>query len=243
MIKADWPAPTWINAITTTKFEGNFGHCKDGDVQAIALRRNTLCRDLGLSAQPIFLDQVHGAQVIETIVGSDINAKPYRPAPIADGIWTERPGLPCAVLTADCLPLVLCDEAGTIISTLHCGWRSLQQDIIQVAVNTMRPKAKGALMAWMGPAIGPQVFEVGQDVYQAFVSEDVTLAQAFELGQRPGKWLANIYQIARLKCRQAGVTAVYGGSYCTYSQPDTFYSYRKDPNAGRMLTLAWMTPH
>jgi YfiH family protein len=143
----------------------------------------------------------------------------------------------CAVLTADCLPLLLCDEAGTRVAAVHAGWRGLLEGVIEQAVSAMA--AQGKQLAWLGPAIGPGAFEVGEEVRQAFVAEDSAAAHAFAPSPN-GRWLANIYVLARLRLQRVGVEAVYGGEYCTYSDPERFYSYRRDGQTGRMASLIWI---
>lgn len=253
MIIPRWPAPTWIRALTTTRQQGNLGYCEGSDWQEVAQRRRNLFNQIGITEHPLWVDQIHGNQVIEVTPVTVRATDPVLPSIPADGVWTAAPGIPCAILTADCLPVILCDEAGTVVSALHCGWRSLHGGIIHQAVQALRPKAQGKLLAWMGPAIGPQCFEVGAEVRDHFSNIDPQFSQAFKPHTSPGKFLADIYHIARIQLWSEGITGIYGGEYCTYTQSDLFYSYRKECHAGHwvtlkgkvpsnMTTLIWMTP-
>lgn len=243
MIIPQWPVPTWIRGFTTTRQEGNFDRRYGTHEREVINRRNHLMHQLGLDEHPLWLDQVHGNAVLEVTPDTLREKEPVSSLIQADGVWTTTPGIPCAILTADCLPLLLCDEAGTVVSALHCGWRSLQSGIIHKAIEAMRPKIQERLLAWMGPAIGPAVFEVGAEVRDQFMQLDVRFAQAFKPQPTPGKFLADIYQIAKFQLALEGVTGVYGGEYCTYTQADQFYSYRREGNAGRLATCIWMEPH
>lgn len=254
MIRPNWPVPTWVRALTTTRQEGNLGYCLGSDYREVADRRQALMHQMGLTEHPLWLDQIHGNAVVEITADTPRVNIPAKPTLPADGAWTTAVGIPCAILTADCLPVLLCDEAGTVVSALHGGWRSLHGGIIHRAMADIRPKAQGRILAWLGPAIGPTVFEVGAEVRAQFMQIDVRFAQAFKRHTTPGKFLADIYQIARLQLWAEGVTDIYGGEHCTYTQSDQFYSYRKECHTGHwatlqgkvpynMTTLIWMQPH
>ena len=145
----------------------------------------------------------------------------------------------CAVLTADCLPVLLCDRQGTRVAAAHAGWRGLCTGVLEATVDAMGV-APDRLLAWLGPAIGPGAFEVGEEVRGAFVTRDAAAAAAF-VSCGPGRWLADLYALARMRLRSVGVTAVYGGGLCTFSDSDRFYSYRRDGETGRMASLIWLS--
>lgn len=237
-ITPDWPAPKRVRAVTTTRAGGvsrppydslNLGDHVGDDPAAVATNRRRLQQALGLPAQPGWLKQVHG--------NCPVDAATHPAGGEADAVYTRRAGLVCAVMTADCLPLLLCDRQGSVVAAVHAGWRGLLNGVIERSVGRMG--APQALLAWMGPAIGPQAFEVGDEVRRAFVAADAASAAAFRPSDS-GRWLADIYALARGRLARCGVTAVSGGEYCTYSQPERFYSYRRDGRTGRMASLIWL---
>jgi YfiH family protein len=152
---------------------------------------------------------------------------------------TTHPGAVCVVMTADCLPILLCDDQGTVVGAAHAGWRGLCDGVIEASVSAMQVPAP-RLMAWLGPAIGPGEFEVGDEVRAAFITKQPQAAAAFIAGEN-GKWLANLYQLARLRLHALGINRVYGGELCTYSDPERYYSYRRDGVTGRMGTFIWLS--
>jgi YfiH family protein len=157
----------------------------------------------------------------------------------ADAVVTTRAGEVCVIMTADCLPVLLCDRSGSVVAAAHCGWRSLAAGVLENTVKTMETKAS-ELMAWLGPAIGPEAYEVGDEVMQAFVDIDVHATAAFR--HKPnGKWLCDLYALARLRLEALGIKAVYGGGFCTLTDKDRFFSYRRDEKCGRMGTFIWLT--
>ncbi len=160
--------------------------------------------------------------------------------PEADASFAGQPGVVCAVLTADCLPLLLCDRQGTRAGAAHVGWRGLAAGIVEAAVDAM-DRVGTELMAWLGPAIGPNAFEVGDEVRQTFLVHDRRAAGAFRRAAS-GRWLADIYELARQRLAARGVAAVYGGGECTMSDAARFYSYRRDGTTGRMASLIWLAP-
>lgn len=234
----DWPAPPAVRACTTTRGGGvsqppyaSFNLADHvGDRRAAVLtNRKRLSRMLQLPAEPLWLQQVHGRTVVD--------AARVDSGAAADGSFSRHAEVVCAVLTADCLPVLLCDKVGQAIAALHCGWRSLSADIIAGGVEAMGA-APGELMAWLGPAIGPDAFEVGRDVRDAFVAVDANHAEAFRsCGDR---WKADLYHIARQQLARLAVNEVYGGGRCTYTESDQFYSFRRDGQTGRMATLIWI---
>lgn len=242
----DWPAPENIGAAITTREGG----CSDGpfdsnnlalhvdDCEAdVAGNRQLLIKNLGLAEQPKWLEQVHGTEVIYAP-----QATPTL-VPIADASFTDKVGQACAVLTADCLPVLLCNQQGTQVAAAHAGWRGLCNGILRNAVATFHRTDR--LMAYLGPAIGPGAFEVGAEVLQAFIeqSQDSQQVEAIKAAFVPtgdGKYLADLYGLARADLASCGVAAVYGGDYCTFSDPTRFYSYRREPKTGRMASLIWL---
>ncbi len=156
----------------------------------------------------------------------------------ADASYTDRAAAVCAVLTADCLPILLSDEGGRWVAALHAGWRGLAAGVIESALSAWGARAEQTL-AWLGPAIGPQAFEVGEEVRAAFVADDGECSEAF-VATRPGHWNADLYQLARRRLAACGVSRVWGGGWCTFSDPERFFSYRRDGVTGRMASLIWL---
>lgn len=238
-ILPDWPAPANVRAAVTTRAGGasrtpydsfNLAAHVGDDPQAVAANRARLRELLKLPAEPVWLKQVHGVKVV--------NVASAENEPEADGGYTTKAGVVCAVLTADCLPVLLCDRAGTRVAALHAGWRGLAGGVIEAGVQALNVPGS-ELLAWLGPAIGPEAFEVGEDVRTAFVQQDNAAQVAFR-PQANGKYLANIYMLARQRLAALGVTAVYGGGYCTVRERERFYSYRRDGATGRMASLIWL---
>jgi hypothetical protein len=237
MIQPDWPAPARVKCLMTTREGGvsqapwtslNLGDHVGDDLLQVAANRARLRRQL--PAGPGWLRQVHSARVVE--LGRE-------PNPEADASFTRESGQVCAVLTADCLPVLLCDRAGSVVAAAHAGWRGLAGGVLEATVAAMQVPPEG-ILAWMGAAIGPQAFEVGDEVREAFVAQHPQAAAAFASQPTPGKWLADIYQLARIRLAHAGVQAVHGGGRCTFSEADSFFSYRRDGVTGRMAALIWL---
>jgi hypothetical protein len=237
MILPDWPAPPNVKSLMTTREGGvsdvpwaslNLGDHVGDDPAHVAANRARL-REM-LPAEPGWLRQVHSARVVE--LGRDAN-------PEADASFTREAGQVCAVLTADCLPVLFCDRAGSVVAAAHAGWRGLADGVLEATVAAMQVPP-GGILAWMGAAIGPQAFEVGDEVREAFTGRHAAAAAAFVPQPTPGKWLADIYQLARIRLDHAGVRAVYGGGRCTFSEAESFYSYRRDGVTGRMASLVWL---
>lgn len=240
----DWPAPVCVRAVTTTRVGGasrgawrgfNLAtHCDDAPAAVVA-NRAALGRSLQLPVEPAWLEQVHGCDVLEV----PICGTPEAPPPTADAAWTRNPEAVCAILTADCLPVVFCDRAGTCVAVAHAGWRSLVAGILEATVATMAvPPAQ--MLAWLGPCIGPAAFEVGPEVRAAFCNRDPGAREAFRPSGRGGHWLADLPRLARRRLAAVGVSTVYGGDWCTVNDPQRFFSYRRDGVTGRMATLAWI---
>ena len=232
-----WPAPENVRALVTTRAggvsQGNFASLNLGDrvgddPAMVAENRARLARLL--PAEPFWLRQVHGARVVV--------AGPNRPMPEADAAISDAPGVVLAIQSADCLPVLLADRAGTVIGAAHAGWRGLAAGVLE---NTVRALAIApeALLAWLGPAIGPRRFEVGGEVRAVFVAADPGAREAFVPGA-PGKWYADIYQLARRRLRSAGVSEVYGGGFCTVEETGRWFSHRRDQPSGRLASLVWL---
>ena len=235
-IAPDWPAPANVRALITTRNGGvsqglftslNLGSCTRDDPAAVTANRAYLRRLL--PQEPKWLAQVHGATVIE----ADGLASP----PEADASVARRPGTVCAITIADCVPVLLTDRRGTLVAAAHAGWRGVVSGVLESTVRTLNV-ASAELLAYMGPGIGPQTFEVGADVRDAFLVRDPDAAAAF-VPCAPGKWLADLYALARQALRRAGVTQVYGGGFCTVSDDRRFFSHRRDKTTGRMAALIW----
>ncbi len=238
-IVPEWPAPRNVRALITTRSGGvsggpyasfNLGLQAGDDPRAVAQNRAQLRRLL--PQDPKWLRQVHGAVVAD----ADALTAP----PDADASVARLPGTVCAIMIADCMPVLLCDDRGTLVAAAHAGWRGLAGGVIENTVG--RLVAAGTtpdqLLAYLGPAIGPAAFEVGADVYEAFIARDPLAAQAFR-PQHPGKWLACLFTLAQLALRRAGVNRVYGGGLCTFTDSSRFFSYRRDKTTGRMAALIW----
>jgi len=236
-IVPDWPAPARVKSLMTTRTGGvsraqwaslNLGDHVGDDARHVAANRARLRERL--PAEPGWLRQVHSARVAE--LGRDAERE-------ADASFTRQAGAACAVLTADCLPVLFCDRAGSVVAAAHAGWRGLAGGVLEAAVAAMQVPPDQVL-AWMGAAIGPQAFEVGDDVREAFVAQHAEAAAAFVPLPVPGKWLADIYRLARIRLNHIGVQAIYGGGRCTFSEADAFFSYRRDAVTGRMAALIWL---
>ena len=233
----DWPAPANVRALQTTRLGGcspypwnglNLGDHVGDEPDRVAANRAELRQVL--PAEPLWLEQVHGIRVVDAADAAQ------RPA--ADAALARQGGVVCAVMTADCLPVLFCDRAGSVVAAAHAGWRGLQAGILEATIAAMAV-APTEILAWLGPAIGPQVFEVGDEVRAAFVAADPAAARAFR-AHAAGKWLADIYWLARQRLQAAGIRAISGGDFCTVSDAQRFFSYRRDGVTGRMATLVWL---
>ena len=236
-IEPDWPAPARVRALITTRAGGvsrgayaglNLGLGSGDDADDVARNRASLRK--WLPAEQLWLRQVHGT----TVAAADT----AQGTPDADAATARAPGRVCAVLTADCLPLLLCDEAGTTVAAVHAGWRGLCAGVIEQTLRAMN-RPPQTLLAYLGPAIGPAAFEVGAEVRAAFIAADAQAEAAFAPG-KPGKFYADLYALARVRLERSGVARIYGGGYCTYSERERFYSYRRDGATGRMASLIWI---
>ncbi len=236
LITPDWPAPANVKALQTTRQGGvsmgvyaslNLGdHVKDNP-QHVAANRQLL--SAYLPSEPVWLNQVHGVRVIDAALSSCLES--------ADASVATHKQVVCVTMTADCLPVLLCDHAGTVVAAVHAGWRSLCDGVIEATVAAM-PVPTDQLMAWLGPAIGPEAFEVGSEVRAQFMAKDEQAESAFKA--KGDKWLGDLYTIARQRLQRLGVTQVYGGGHCTFSEPKTFFSFRRDGDTGRMGSFIWL---
>lgn len=237
----DWPAPPHVKAFMTTRAGGvstgpfaslNLGRSAGDSPEAIAENRRRVTARLPQA--PLWLSQVHGARVVEAA------AAIARGLPeSADAAYTKVANVPCAIMVADCLPVLFCDESGTTVAAAHAGWRGLAGGVLQATVAAMRVPSANVL-AWMGPAIGPTAFEVGEDVQSAFVGNRADMDIAFQSRDGvAGKYWADIFLLARMTLAQVGVSRVYGGGVCTHSNPDRFFSYRREGTTGRMGAVIW----
>lgn len=245
-ITLNWPAPKNVHACITTREGGvsvaahasnNFGLHVDDDTAAVVQNRVRLCEQLGLQKTPQWLAQVHGVKVV-TAKGDGL-------VRTADGSYSNQPGQACLVMTADCLPILLCDKAGTQVAALHCGWRSLAKGICAKLLPHFS-SAPAQIMAYLGPAISQSHFEVGVDVLEAFFKSARNplhadaIAKAFISARRPLHFYADIYALARAELQSLGIHNIYGGDHCTYQDNEKFYSYRRDGITGRMASLIWL---
>jgi YfiH family protein len=239
-IVPEWPAPACVKALVTTRAGGvstggyaslNLGFSTRDEAHAVEENRRRLRRYL--PDEPRWLKQVHGARVV------DADALVERVE--ADAAFARGGGTVCAVLVADCLPVLLTDRAGSIVAVAHAGWRGLAAGVIERAVAALREHSSDELIACIGPGIGPGAFEVGEDVYRTFTARDPAASAAFA-ARRPGKWLADLPALARRALARCDVSEVCGGDLCTYSDPARFFSYRRDGETGRMAALIWREP-
>ncbi len=237
LILPGWPAPANVRACVTTRAGGvggapfdslNLGDHVGDDPAAVFENRRRL--RAALPAEPCWLRQVHGTRCID--------AARVLPGDTADAAFAHVPGAVCAVLTADCLPVLFCDEAGTTVAAAHAGWRGLLAGVLENTVAAMAVPGE-RLMAWLGPAIGPQAFEVGSEVRDAFVARDPAAAEAF-VARSADKWLCDLYRLARQRLAAQGIRRVAGGDFCTVREPGRFFSYRRDGTTGRMASLVWL---
>lgn len=234
----DWPAPANIHAATTLRTGGvsvapydslNPATHVGDDVNCVRENRHRIKTMLALPTEPVWLEQTHSNLVIDAGQSNTVQQ--------ADASVTNVAGVVCAVMTADCLPLLICSTDGKKIAAIHAGWKGLLAGIIS---NTLAALSTTDVLVWLGPAIGADCFEVGAEVRTAFVEKFAPFAAGFAQTSET-KYLANIYQLARIELAARGVEAVYGGDFCTFTDTERFYSYRRDAQTGRMATLIWRT--
>jgi YfiH family protein len=233
----DWPAPPNVRALQTTRNGGvsaapydtlNLGdHVGDAPL-AVARNRQSLASLL--PSEPVWLRQIHGTTVIDAGSAACLSQ--------GDACVSTHRDAVCVVMTADCLPVLLCDERGSVVGAAHAGWRGLCDGVIEATVRAMKVPPQ-SLMAWLGPAIGSRAFEVGDEVRAAFISRQPEAQAAFAPGNANGKWFADLYCLARQRLNALGVEQIYGGNFCTYTNSERFFSHRRDGNSGRMGTFIW----
>lgn len=237
-IVPQWPAPACVKSLITTRNGGvssgahatfNLGLRAGDDPLHVAANRAQL--RASLPADPAWLKQVHGTRVVK----ADSLTKPVE----ADAAFTRTTATVCAVMMADCLPVLICDRDATVVGIAHAGWRGMSAGVIENTLEAMNVRADN-LLAYLGPAIGPSAFEVGADVRDAFTAADKNAQIAFK-PHREGKWLADLFVLARQRLHARGVSRIYGGGACTYADASRFYSYRRDGTTGRMAALIWLS--
>lgn len=238
--------PGNVQAVTTLRKGGvstgdfceyNLATHVNDDLQAVKTNREKLKQDLQLPSEPFWLEQVHSNKVV--CIDDIDNIQASAPAVIqADASISRNKGKVCVVLTADCLPVFFCNQAGTEVAVAHAGWRGLHAGIISNTIKAMHSSSDELLVS-LGPAIGAKVFEVGNEVMQAFVEKDRNNLEAFT-ETRKGHYLCDIYQLARTELQSAGISRIAGGGYCSYTEKHRFYSYRRQHNTGRMASLIWL---
>lgn len=243
-ITPHWPAPRNVKALQTTRLGGgslppydalNLGEHVGDSPQRVAQNRALLAQYLPNS--PLWLSQVHGTRVLDANLSQ--SSQRSQRSQQADASFTQQRHQVCCVMTADCLPLLFCNEAGTQVAAAHAGWRGLLNGILE---NTLASFNDGpeSIFVWLGPAIGPAHFEVGQEVYAAFCGQQPAAKVAFTEGSQQGKWLADLYVLARLRLQRCGITNIYGGELCTFSDEARFFSYRRDGVCGRQASCIWL---
>jgi YfiH family protein len=240
---ADWPVPPGVRAGTTTRQGGvsvppydsfNLATHVGDKAWAVQHNRELLSQALGLPAEPCWLEQVHGNTVIDAARAHGV--------PRADAAYTTQAGVVCVVLTADCLPVLFCTADGHGVAAAHAGWRGLAGGVLEATIAALCEASDSSptdLCAWLGPAIGPAAFEVGEEVRAAFMAIDPAMQTCFS-ANRAGHYLADIYALAGMLLERQGVTAIYGGGHCTMNEPQRFYSYRREKDTGRMASCIWI---
>lgn len=241
IITPNWSAPAKIKAFSTTRNGGvsqaafaslNLAHHVGDDAELVKKNRELLKTALQLPSEPFWISQVHGVNVVE--IGIEKHSSPIT----ADASYTRQTNAVCVILTADCLPILICDRKATIVAAIHAGWRGLAAGVIEQTIKALNISGD-QLLAWLGPAIGPDKYEVGEDVLEKFIAIDSQAEIAFK-SSSSNRWLANMYLLAKQRLISCGITAIYGGDYCTHSDEKRFFSYRRDKLTGRMATGIWL---
>jgi YfiH family protein len=239
LIVPQWPLPEGVAACSSTRIGGvslppydslNLGaHCGD-NLDDVEENRRLFYAAASLPSKPVWLEQVHGTEVLKLTGGPYLSKR-------ADASYSSTPGTVCAVMTADCLPVLFCNKAGTEVAAAHAGWRGLCEGVLEETIACFKDAPEN-IIAWLGPAIGPEAFEVGHEVREAFMAKDLQADRAF----RPSgeKYIADIYTLARQRLSAAGINHIYGGDRCTYSEAGDFFSYRRDRTTGRMASFIWL---
>ncbi|MEZ8144439.1 hypothetical protein A1OO_11640 [Enterovibrio norvegicus FF-33] len=239
-ITPDWPAPLSVKAVSTTRAGGvsqppfdsfNLGIHVDDSLDAVLANRTRLADVMCMPSAPSWLNQIHGTGVVTLPLTSTLQV------PDADASFTAEMGQVCVVMTADCLPVLFCSKDGAQVAAAHAGWRGLVNGVLEETLAQFSDPKN--VMAWLGPAIGAEKFEVGGEVREQFIAKDAGASSAFK--PRNGRWLADIYLLARRRLAQAGVTDIYGGTHCTVSEPERFFSYRREARTGRQASCIWIS--
>lgn len=239
LILPDWPLPAGVKACSTTRHGGvslppydslNLGTHVGDEERAVAVNRQRLVVGASLPQMPVWLEQMHGTRVVRLDGQTPTDLQ-------ADAVYSNVPGQVCAVMTADCLPVLFCSQAGDEVAAAHAGWRGLCNGVLEQTLAAFAAQP-GSISAWLGPAIGPQQFEVGPEVRAAFIAADAVAAAAFT--PQGDKFLADIYLLARQRLQRAGIHTIYGGDRCTVSEISHFFSYRRDGITGRLASLIWL---
>lgn len=251
ILPANWPAPKNIHAFTTLRYgmgvskppfnEFNFGNraSSEGDNPAdVEKNRELLMQQFLLPAKPHWLQQVHGTDVLRFESAPEYTGNTFLDEPVADASVTSRKDIVLSILSADCMPVLFCNGDGTEVAAAHAGWRGLANGVLENTVHAMK-SAPESLLAWLGPAAGPLAYEVGTEVRDAFTRNNAEAENAFT-ATRENHWYVDLYQLAIMRLRSLGMSKIYGGENCTISQPDSFFSHRRDQRTGRMASLIWM---
>jgi YfiH family protein len=248
-IAPDWPAAAHVRALISTRSGGaseppfdslNLAQHVEDDADQVAINRSRLAEAAAMPDHPQWLQQVHGTKLVEADNDGVVRT--------ADACWSDQPGVACTVMTADCLPLLVCDREGTRVAAIHAGWRGLAAGIVRDSLEQLQIAPQDTLV-YLGPAISQKHFEVGIDVLEAFFDSAIdenhgaAVSAAFRPSlQKPMKYQADLCALARAELAALGVTEVYGGDYCTFEGSDRFYSYRRDGRTGRMASIIWLDP-
>jgi len=242
IIIPDWSAPARVRAVSTTRIGGqsappydslNLAQHVGDSASDVSANRECLNQLAGYSTEPLWLEQVHGNTVV--------NADNYNSLIAADASFSATNNKVCVVMTADCLPVLFCDKQGRAVAAAHAGWRGLAGGVLEASLQQLCDElacSAGQILAWLGPAIGPLAFEVGDEVREAFIAQH-DVESAFIAADK-GHWLMDIYAVARARLNRAGVTDISGGEYCTFSDSEHFFSYRRNKTCGRMASLIWL---
>ncbi len=255
---AQWPAPARVRAFTTLRHgaggsrppfdDFNLGARCGDEAAAVGRNRGELIERFGLPSPPRWLQQVHGTEALRFFAphpakaaeGGFLRGAAEGVEAIGDASVTSTPGVVLAILTADCLPVVLANEDGSEVGAAHAGWRGLAGGVLENALSAMHSPAE-RLIAWLGPAAGPQAYEIGEEVFDAFLAQQAQAESAFT-ATRPGHWRVDLYALARQRLNALGIHRIHGGDACTISDPQRFFSHRRDARTGRMATVVWMQP-
>jgi YfiH family protein len=242
-IVPDWPVANQVHGFVTTRTGGvsagpyatlNLGSAGGDDAATVAENRRRV--EAFLPSPPLWLQQVHG-NTVAIVDRETLGSSPVQ-APVADAAVTREANIVLAVRIADCLPVLFAHRRGIAIGIAHAGWRGLARGVLENTLAAMNTDPAD-IVVWLGPAIGPDAFEVGQDVYDAFTAADAGAGGAFRI-KAPGKWRADLYALARRRLASMGIRGVYGGGHCTYTEAARFFSYRRERDSGRMAALLWM---